>query len=123
VKKTESEMLSYKNFGETSLREIKEMLSSRGLRLGMFREDAATRAAHERARKGQNRELLAKPIDELELGVRSRKCMDMLNVSTIGDLVAMSEAELAGVKNFGRVSLNEIKKRLSEMGLSLRDSK
>ncbi len=123
VKKTESEMLSYKNFGETSLREIKEMLTSKGLRLGMFREDAATRAAHERARRGQNRELLSKSIDELELGVRSRKAMDMLNIASIEDLVSMSETELANVKNFGRVSLNEIKKRLAEMGLSLKDSK
>lgn len=121
VKKTESEMLAYKNFGETSLREIKEMLSSRGLRLGMLREDAATRAAMDRARRNSNEQLLNKSISELELGVRSRKCMDSLGVATIGDLATKSEADLAKAKNFGRVSLNEIKKRLSEMGLSLRD--
>jgi DNA-directed RNA polymerase subunit alpha len=122
VKKTESELLSYKNFGETSLREIKEMLSSRGLRLGMFREDAATRAAIERSRQGPSLDVLNKSIAELELGVRSRKCMDSLGIRTIGDLTSKSELELCSMKNFGRVSLNEIKKRLAENGLSLRES-
>ncbi len=121
VKRSESEMLAYKNFGETSLREIKEILNSRGLRLGMMREDAATRAALERARRSANQEVLNKPIDELELTVRSRKCMDNLNIKTIGELVSRSEAELANAKNFGRVSLNEIKKRLAEIGLSLKE--
>jgi len=122
VKKTESELLSYKNFGETSLREIKEMLSSRGLRLGMFREDAATRAAIERGRPGPGQDVLNKSIAEFELGVRARKCMEMLGIRTIGDLVSRSETELCSQKNFGRVSLNEIKKRLGEMGMGLRES-
>ncbi len=120
VKKTESEMLAYKNFGETSLREIKDILSSRALRLGMMREDAATRAAMERARRNANQELLNKPIAEMELGVRSRKCMERLQIKTIGELVSRTEPELASTDNFGRVSLNEIKKRLNEMGLSLK---
>ncbi|MBN2713546.1 MAG: tetratricopeptide repeat protein, partial [Planctomycetes bacterium] len=105
VKKTESEMLAYKNFGETSLREIKEMLVSRGLRLGMMREDAATRAAMERARSSASQELLSKSIGEMELGVRARKCMINLGIHTIADLCDRSEAELANAKNFGRVSL------------------
>ncbi len=123
VKKTESEMLSYKNFGETSLREIKEMLTSRGLRLGLMREDAATRAAHERAKSGPSPELLAKSIGEIELGVRARKCMEMMGIRTVGDLVSRSELDLCQAKNFGRVSLNEIKKRMAELGLSLKDAK
>ncbi|MCX7934058.1 MAG: tetratricopeptide repeat protein [Planctomycetota bacterium] len=120
VKKTESELLSYKNFGETSLREIKEMLASRGLRLGMFREDAATRAALERTQRGISPEILQKSINDLELGIRSRKCMEALGIKTVGDLIQKSEAELTAMKNFGRVSLNEIKKCLADMGLSLR---
>lgn len=120
VKRTESEMLAYKNFGETSLREIREMLTSRNLRLGMMREDAATRAAFTRSSTKQREEILSKPIDELELSVRSRKCMDRMGIASIGELCAKSESELATAKNFGRVSLNEIKKKLQENNLTLR---
>lgn len=123
VKRSESEMLAYKNFGETSLREIREMLSSRNLRLGMMREDAATRAAIGRSIVRQKEDFLAKSIDELELSVRSRKCMDSLDIVTVGDLAGKTEADLALAKNFGRVSLNEIKKKLQEHGLSLKDAK
>ncbi len=122
IKRTEAEMLAYKNFGETSLREIKEMLAAKGLRLGMMREDAATRQVMERQRKNASAEILSKSIDELELGVRSRKCMETLGIASIGDLVSKSEADLAGARNFGRVSLTEIKKKLAEMGLSFKDS-
>lgn len=120
VKRTESEMLAYKNFGETSLREIRDMLVSRNLRLGMLREDAATRAAYNRSSSKMREEILAKPIEALELSVRSRKCMDRLGIKTIGELCDKSELELETAKNFGRVSLNEIKKRLMENNLSLR---
>ncbi len=122
IKRTEAEMLAYKNFGETSLREIKEMLAAKGLRLGMMREDAATRQVMERQRKNANAEILSKSIDELELGVRSRKCMETMGIATIGDLVNKSEVDLAGARNFGRVSLTEIKKKLAEMGLSFKES-
>ncbi|MCD7897723.1 MAG: tetratricopeptide repeat protein [Planctomycetaceae bacterium] len=122
IKRTESEMLAYKNFGETSLREIKEMLAAKGLRLGMMREDAATRQVMERQRRNASAEILNKSIDELELGVRSRKCMETMGIATIGELVSKSEAELAGARNFGRVSLTEIKKKLTEMDLSFKDS-
>ncbi len=122
IKRTEAEMLAYKNFGETSLREIKEMLAAKGLRLGMMREDAATRQVMERRQRNASSEILGKPIDELELGVRSRKCMETMGIATIGELVSKSEAELAGARNFGRVSLTEIKKKLAEMGLSFKES-
>ncbi|MBN1257900.1 MAG: tetratricopeptide repeat protein [Planctomycetes bacterium] len=126
VRKTEQEMLGYKNFGETSLSEIKDMLSSRGLRLGMLRENGSPRQDRPR-RPGPA--VVAAPaptgleslsIDELELSVRSRKCMDRLGVSTVADLCAYSENDLVAAKNFGRVSLNEIKQKLAERGLSLR---
>ncbi len=123
VKRTESELLAYKNFGETSLREIREILNMKGLRLGMMREDAATRAAFGRAKNRAREELLSKGIDELELSVRSRKAMEALNIHTIGDICDHSETELSSIKNFGRVSLNEIKKRLQELGLGLKDAK
>ena len=85
-----------------------------------MREDAATRAAFNRSSSKQKEEILSKPIDDLELSVRSRKCMDRMGIKSIGELCEKSENELASAKNFGRVSLNEIKKRLQETNLSLR---
>ena len=122
AKKTESEMLAYKNFGETSLREVKEMLSSKGLRLGMMREDAATRAAMERQRRTAEQELLAKSLDTLELGMRARKGCEAMGMTVLGDLVEKTEDELAETRHFGRVVLTEIKKKLAAAGLSLREA-
>ena len=56
----------------------------------------------------------------MELSVRARKALSLLNVGSIGDLAMKTEAELMGVKNFGVTSLNEIKAKLEEMGLGLR---
>ena len=122
VRQGEQELLSYKNFGETSLREIKEMLADRGLRLGMLKEDGQPRpAVQDRPRAPMPATSHENtPIDELELSVRSRKCMDRLGIQTIGQLCAKSEKELASAKNFGKVSLQEIKAKLGERGLSLR---
>ena len=61
-----------------------------------------------------------KPIDDLRLSVRARKCLQKLNIRTIGELTRRTEAELLGVKNFGVTSLNEIKKSLADLGISLR---
>ncbi len=124
LKITEAELLSYKNFGETSLTEIKEMLTARGLRLGQGLEGGA----YARVRKDIIDQLrgkapdavLNKPISSLELSVRARKALQLLNIATVGELAARTEAELMGVKNFGTTSLDEIKKKLGDFGLSLR---
>ena len=63
--------------------------------------------------------LLNKPISELELSVRSANCLEAANIKTIGDLVGKSEAVMLKYKNFGKKSLDEIKDRLKDMGLSL----
>jgi DNA-directed RNA polymerase subunit alpha len=123
VRTTEAELLSYKNFGEQSLVEIKNMLATKGLRLGQGR-DEAYRAARKQLIdqfRGTGQEaLLNKSVGELNLSVRARKALQLLNIHTLGDLVAHTEAELLGVKNFGATSLNEVKAKLSEYGLSLR---
>lgn len=123
VCKTEQEMLGYKNFGETSLREIKEMLTSRGLRLGMLREDGSPSPMFDTAKQVKSQDVGNMdnvPIDDLELSVRSRKCMERLGIHTLGQLLALSEADLVAAKNFGRVSLQEIKNKLAERSMSLR---
>jgi DNA-directed RNA polymerase subunit alpha len=120
---TEVELLSYKNFGETSLREIKAVLESKGLRLGIALEEKQFAAAEPFDRSGIKEEyegLLSKSVDDLQLSVRARKCLQKLNIRTIGELIRRTDAELLGIKNFGVTSLNEIKKAISNLGLSLR---
>jgi DNA-directed RNA polymerase subunit alpha len=51
--------------------------------------------------------------------VRAMNCLKNARIATIGELLKKSEDELLAYKNFGRVSLNEIKEKLTEMGLSL----
>jgi DNA-directed RNA polymerase subunit alpha len=123
VRKTEPELLAYKNFGETSLREIKQLLESKGLRLGMHKEDEQKRARAQRLRLGSTENaVLAKPITDLELSVRARKCMQRLNIETIGELCEKSEADLLATKNFGQTSLTEVKVKLNEINLSLKQN-
>ena len=54
-------------------------------------------------------ELLRRPIADLALSVRSRKCMERLNMKTLGDLIEKCEAELLAAKIFGQTCLNQIK--------------
>ncbi len=58
-------------------------------------------------------------INEIELSVRSANCLNGAAIETIGELVVMSEPQLLQFRNFGKKSLNEIKAKLTEMGLSL----
>ena len=121
---TEAELLAYKNFGDTSLVEIKQMLASRGLRLGQGLEGGQAADFHreyiDRLREAVPEQLLNQPISGLDLSVRSRKALQVLGIATIGELASRTEAELMGVKNFGATSLDEIKAKLVERGLSLR---
>lgn len=122
---TEAELLSYKNFGETSLIEIRAMLQSKGLRLGQSLDSghyAKIRREVAEGLKGTVSDaILNKPVGSLELSVRARKALQLLNVQSLGDLASRTEAELMGIKNFGQTSLEEIKARLVENGLSLRN--
>jgi DNA-directed RNA polymerase subunit alpha len=120
---SEAELLSYKNFGETSLREIKTILEPKGLSLGMSLEEKQLPSAEmpdNAVIADEDEGLRNKPVDDLQLSVRARKCLQKLNLRTIGELTRKTEAELLGCKNFGVTSLNEIKKSLTGLGLSLR---
>jgi len=131
LRTTEQELLSYKNFGETSLNEIKAMLAQKGLRLGQAAEDGKGSAMRrplsgeelppEEAIGGSvSPELTGKNVTDLELSVRSRKALQRLNINTLGELISRTEDELLGCKNFGQTSLTEIKQQLGTFGLSLR---
>jgi DNA-directed RNA polymerase subunit alpha len=128
IQRTEAELLSYKNFGETSLQEIKDILVAKGLRLGMRREEVLAVAEAEppevtlpdvESEAPDRAASMALPISDLDLSVRSGKCMAALNVLTVGDLVRLSESELLKIKNFGATSLSEIRTKLAKLGLSL----
>jgi DNA-directed RNA polymerase subunit alpha len=64
-------------------------------------------------------EKLSLRIDEIELSVRSANCLSGANIDTIGELVSIPERKMLEFRNFGKKSLNEIKAKLHEMGLSL----
>ena len=123
LKVSEAELLAYKNFGETSLQEIKTILGQKKLRLGQMLEDRGNgmRAAASQADADEEEdELLSMPISQLELSVRARKCLQKLNITAVGDLTSCTEAELLGCKNFGQTSLAEIQQCLKDNGLALR---
>jgi DNA-directed RNA polymerase subunit alpha len=123
LKVSEAELLSYKNFGETSLVEIKAMLTSRSLRLGQNLETQYHRVraeVYDYLREQASDEVLNRPISSLNFSVRARKALQILGVQTVGDLATRTEAELLGIKNFGTTSLVEIHEKLTTVGLGLR---
>ncbi len=123
LRTTEAELLAYKNFGETSLQEIKAMLAQKGLRLGQAVEDRQSESQQEvydQLAEAGHQEVLSQPVAELDLSARARKALSLLGIQTVSDLISRTEAELLGIKNFGLTSLSEIKEKLDEHGLSLR---
>jgi DNA-directed RNA polymerase subunit alpha len=60
-------------------------------------------------------------LEELNLTVRSYNCLKREGVNTVGDLVQKSEAELMDIRNFGQKSIDEVKAKLEELGLALRE--
>jgi len=120
---TEEEILASKNFGETSLVEIKDMLATKGLSLGQMAQavPAAVEAEIDvEEPSSDEQEIYSQPIGELNLSVRARKCTTKLGIGTIGDLVRRTADDLLECKNFGVTSLNEVRERLAERGLRLR---
>ena len=64
----------------------------------------------------------ALPIDDLDLTVRSYNCLKRVGVHTVGELVARTESDLLDIRNFGQKSIDEVKIKLHQLGLSLKDS-
>ncbi len=65
---------------------------------------------------------LEKSIDDLELSVRSYNCLKRAAINTVGELTQKSEEDMMKVRNLGKKSLDEVKLKLEELGLSLRKS-
>ncbi len=136
----EADMLEWKNFGETSLSEIKRLLVQKGLRLGMRRDDgsfmvpddfdAALSINLEEELKwmgpltGEQKEALELQISTLNLSVRCHRALvERLNLKRIGDALLYSEEDLLGMPNFGITSLNELQLKLKDYSLRLRSGR
>ncbi|MPV50920.1 DNA-directed RNA polymerase subunit alpha [Pseudactinotalea sp. HY158] len=65
---------------------------------------------------------LAMPIEQLDLTIRSYNCLKREGIHVVGELVARSEADLLDIRNFGAKSITEVKDKLADLGLSLKDS-
>ncbi len=76
-------------------------------------EEAVDPAREELAKK------LAISVNEIELSVRAANCLNNANITTVGELAQKTEPEMLKYRNFGKKSLNEIKQKLAELGLTL----
>jgi DNA-directed RNA polymerase subunit alpha len=65
---------------------------------------------------------LSIPIEDMDLSVRSYNCLKREGINTVSELVALSEHQLMNIRNFGQKSVDEVRDKLIEMGLSLKDS-
>lgn len=80
-------------------------------------EEAATVVQDEET--ARLRKLLNMSVNEIELSVRAANCLNNANITTVGQLAMKTESEMLKYRNFGKKSLNEIKDKLSDLGLSL----
>ena len=88
--------------------------------LSVFASLEGTEATAEApSRSPQVDPILLRPVDDLELTVRSANCLKAENIYYIGDLIQRTENELLKTPNLGRKSLNEIKEVLASRGLTL----
>ena len=70
--------------------------------------------------EGVKPSVLQLSIDDLDLTVRSNNCLRRANINTVEDIVNKTEDELICVRNLGRKSLEEVKKKIDDLGLHLR---
>lgn len=121
IRLSEQELLAFKNFGETSLTEIKEILTQKGLRLGMAANEEPAPTPTGTVSSGDRDSVLMRSVNDLDLSVRSRKALDFLQIRTIGELASTPESRMLACKNFGQTSLAEIRRKLRDYGLSLKE--
>ncbi|HHY75794.1 MAG TPA: DNA-directed RNA polymerase subunit alpha [Firmicutes bacterium] len=70
--------------------------------------------------KSEAEKILEMPIEELELSMRSFNCLKRAGINTVGELIQKTEEEISKVRNMGKKSLEEVKSKLAELGLSFR---
>jgi DNA-directed RNA polymerase subunit alpha len=119
VQRTEEELLEIPNFGKTSLREVKEFLTSKGLNLASGGEIAAAPGGEPVEGEAQD-EVKNRALADFEWSGRIRKVFEKLGVVTVGDLMNYSEADLLKSRNLGSTSIKEIRQKLGTLGAAMR---
>ncbi len=132
VRTSEGTLMSYKNFGETSLKEIKEMLTAKNLSLGQALEEGlaeemtlvafASRGRSASATVEVKEEVLNMSVTQVDFSIRVQRALETIAVHTLGDLMAKTEADLLACSNFGQTSLNEVHAKLTEHNLKLSEA-
>ena len=79
-------------------------------------EAGETKVSEEQAKL---KKILNMSVNEIELSVRAANCLNNANITTVGELAMKTEQEMLKYRNFGKKSLNEIKQKLEQLGLSL----
>jgi DNA-directed RNA polymerase subunit alpha len=120
VNRTEEDLLSYKNFGETSLKEIKEMLNQRVLSLKSSKEENKDLGRTPMSDMTSIGVKPGTPIDSLQISLRSRKCLERLNITTLEELTRYSKDDLMAIRNFGQTSFDEIIILLNQHNLNFK---
>jgi hypothetical protein len=131
VQQTEGQLLAFQNCGRKTVRELKEALSELGLGLGMAldswnrpnlhdltssrKQDEATLATLDE----NTRTKLYLRADEIGLSQRARNVLKTADIQFVGDLATKTESQLRGLASCGRLTINEIKAKLEELGLRL----
>jgi len=138
AKLSEKNLSSQPNLGQKTYKEIIDFLTSFGLRLGMTDDeinyiqtlatltDSSPPVQNEIEAETpitedpiQDNVLLSRELSEFSLSVRSSRCLDQIDVTTIGDLVKITENSLLKTRNLGRKSIREISELLGSFGLRL----
>jgi len=121
---SEETLVNSKNFGETSLQEIRELMARNDLAIGQALQGPPSSGLESPAdlavSEADMAERLNTPVESLNLSTRSRNCMEKLQVRTLAELIQYPEQELLQNPNFGRKSISEIKAKLSVFGLKLK---
>jgi len=85
-------------------------------------ESVTDQIVEEENENNEQRKLLEKSIEELDFSVRSYNCLKKSNINSFGEIVNKTEDEIMGIKNLGKKSFEEIKEKVKEYGLTLKDS-
>ncbi len=86
---------------------------------GMTEEEEKEEGTFIEPQENDTAKVLEMTIEDLDLSVRSYNCLKRANINTVADLTAKTEDEMIKVRNLGRKSLEEVKKKLQELNLSL----
>jgi DNA-directed RNA polymerase subunit alpha len=128
---TEPELLRFQNCGRKTVKEIKELLNKYGLRLGMPRfgwsapEDVLETVEQPDPSKSlqeydeETRIKLYLRVKELNFSLRASKALSAANIEFVGDLIGQTETQFLRMQNCGRTTVDEIKRKLDRLGLSL----